>query len=65
MYSKIIKVDIVFNHPVGKFPYGFKARLFPAVSISRGWFTMAVMGGWEFFARNKGWGSKEFGGGGL
>ena len=32
MYSKIIKVDIVFNHPMGKFPYGFKARLFPAVS---------------------------------
>ena len=25
---------------------------------------MAVMGGWEFFTRNKGWGSKEGGGGG-
>ena len=24
---------------------------------------MAVMGGWEFFTRNKGWGSKEGGGG--
>ena len=23
---------------------------------------MAVMGGWEFFTRNKGWGSKEGGG---
>ena len=26
---------------------------------------MAVMGGWEFFTRNKGWGSKEGGGGGV